>query len=263
MDLLLRDLRDGAAETLEATLEAFAPGAPRERLIEDVQAICRALHTTGVSMLLVEGKPQEYFLDLCRAAENWRRLLEHLRGRELEAPPASYLAPLYGAMAAGEWELARGVAVAVATRWQPGEEYEDDFDWAALIHRCVAGAGQAQLAPYVGSLRRSGQEAYGERLEVLQAIWSGDREAFLAAFRAVLAVHGEDMEEAVQSFNTGKLDLAPYRFVWLEGLALLRLAEEAGLETSSERFLYCPPLARVRRTVEYQRDQAIPAGLAR
>jgi len=260
MGLALRDLRDGAAETLEATLEAFQPGSPREQLIADVQIIVRALHTTGVSMLLVEGKPQELFLDLCRAAENWRRLLAHLRWRKLDPPPASHLVPLYGAMAAGDWSLARGIASAAATRWQPGEEYEDDFDWASLLHHVVAGEIQAQLAPHLSQLRHTGQDSYGGRLDVLQAIWSGDRDAFVSAFNAALAAHGEEMEESVQSFGTNKVELAPYRFVWLEGLALLRLSEQAGLDTRHERFLYCPPLARVRRTVEYQGDQAIAVG---
>lgn len=260
MDPLLRDLRDGAAEIAEATLDGFEPGAPREELVGDVEAIVRALHTTGVSMLLVEGKPQEFLLDLCRAAENWRRLLVHLRWRRLDLPPASHLAPLYGAMAAGDWSLARGIAASAATRWQPGEEYEDDFDWAALLHHCVTGEGQERLAPHVSQLRRTGPEAYGDRLEVLQAIWSRDRDAFVSAFNAALAAHGEEMEEAVQSFGTNKVELAPYRFIWLEGLALLRLSEQAGIDTSDERFLYCPPLARVRRTVEYLGDQAIPVG---
>ena len=50
-----------------------------------------------------------------------------------------------------------------------------------------------------------------------------------------------------------------YRFIWFEGLALLRLAERAGLKVE-EPLLYCPPLARVPMKTEYDGDWALPFG---
>src|SRR6185369_587277 len=131
MEIILRDLRESAAQTLDTNLATFDPRAPRDELVADGQATCLALHTIGAAMLLVDGMPQAFFLDLCRAAENWRRLHGHLRKRKLTPPPATYAAPLFGALAADEPALARGIALAVATDWQEGAEYEEDFHWVA------------------------------------------------------------------------------------------------------------------------------------
>ena len=52
---------------------------------------------------------------------------------------------------------------------------------------------------------------------------------------------------------------APHRFLWLEGLALLRLGEQAGLHVEGE-LRFCPRLARVRMLVPYEGDYAIGIG---
>jgi len=259
MEISLRDLREDAADALDDALARFRPGAPREDLLAVAGEICLAHHTIGASMLLLEGQPQEYFLDLCRAAETWRRLLQHLRSRGLPPPPASASKPLLGAMAADHWPLAQGVARLSATAFQPGEEYEDDCDWAVLLAQTVAAGGDAAAtAPYAERLLRSGPDTYAGRLAVLEAIRARDGRRFAEVFGLAALAAAEETERIVGMAAIPVTELAPYRWIWLEGLALLRLAARAGLAVPGERFAGCPPLARVPRTADYAGDGAIP-----
>lgn len=66
-------------------------------------------------------------------------------------------------------------------------------------------------------------------------------------------------EERARSFTTPATTFAPHRFLWLEGLALLRLGERAGLRVEHE-LKYCPRLARVPMTARHEGDWAIEIG---
>ncbi|MFP2930628.1 hypothetical protein ACLESO_36605 [Pyxidicoccus sp. 3LG] len=260
MELDFRTLREDSATALGAVLGRISPQAPRAALVRDVGTACLHLHTLGVASLLVDGDPKDFFLNLGRAAESWRRLLALLRARGEPPPPATLQAPLLGAVATGHWELARRIIQDSATQWQPeSEEYEDDADWALLLQQLIAPREDApgHTAALLARLERSGAETYAERLELARALEQHDGPAFLEAFEAIRLTHGLLVEKRANSFTTPVDRFAPYRYIWFEGLALLRLAERAGLGTE-ERFLYCPPLARVRIRVPVDEDWLVP-----
>ena len=259
MNLDLRELRESAAETLASVPAALVGrGVTRDDLVRDVGAMDLALHTVAAAELLVEGKPQGFFLNLSRAAENWSRLLARLAATAGAPPPASRSAAFLGAIAAADWERARSIARLAAGAFQDGEEYEDDFAWTQLLQQHVLGASPEALAKALEAVDRAGgADSYGDRADMLEAVWTGDLEAFMTGFRAAWAAHAEETERAATSPGTSSIELGPYRSLWLEGLAYLRLAEQRGLAVGAASFRYCPALARVPRTVELQpRDDA-------
>ncbi len=89
----------------------------------------------------------------------------------------------------------------------------------------------------------------GEAASTPWGVPGGDGAAFTEAFRHAVLVHGEDVEKRAMLFTTPVTRCAPRRAIWLEGLALLRLAERvgiaptgAGLHTrEGARHLVAPP----------------------
>ncbi|MBJ6764554.1 hypothetical protein JGU66_27615 [Myxococcaceae bacterium JPH2] len=65
-------------------------------------------------------------------------------------------------------------------------------------------------------------------------------------------------ETRARSFATPVTSFAPHRFLWLEGLGLLRLAERVGLQLMDTEYRYCPRLSRVPMKARYLGDWAIP-----
>ncbi|MBJ6763551.1 immunity 49 family protein [Myxococcaceae bacterium JPH2] len=250
----LAALRNDSGRAVQRVLRSFDPLANRESLIRDVEELCVHFHVIAVATLLVDGNPQGFFLNLCRAGENWRRLLKTLRARGLPMPASRHTAPLAGALTAGDWALAEQLAALSETRWIPDEEYRTEHAQAQLLCALVGPGTRDSALACAESLEALGGPGNEQRAACAKALLDADSEAFVTAFRAALLVHSEDVEKKAKLFTTPVTRFAPHRSIWMEGLALLRLAERAGIPTFDEAFLYCPPLARLPMAERYCGD---------
>jgi hypothetical protein len=261
--LNLRALRQDAADALEDLLEAVAPGMDRALLVQFHDELTDAFLTISAGSLLLDGSSDFFHLNLVRCAENARRLLALMRHRRLDLPPASRNLPLLAAVAVGDWERAEAIAaLSRDTRAVGDDEYEDEFLWARalqLLSRAQpdAAAVEAQLA----SLERAGPDEHLDRIAAVRALLRPDADAFEEAFAAAVFAYGTETEERSKSLATPVTGFAPHRFLWYEGLALLRLAERAGIAVPGEH-RYCPRLARLPMTAVYEGDWAIETGMA-
>ncbi|MBZ4417574.1 hypothetical protein [Myxococcus sp. RHSTA-1-4] len=255
----LISLRADAAASLGERLRRLNPGADRPRLLAWLDGVTLDFHIIAVATLLVDGNPQGFFLNLCRMAENARRMQELLKGRGLAPPPARRDTPLLGALAAGHFALADAVAAGSATQWQQGAEYEDEFLWARALQLLARTPPPSPVAleHVLVPLEQVGKESYSSRVALARALVAQDRAGFAEAFAAACLDHGITIEKRARSVATPVTAFAPHRFIWLEGLALLRLAERAGIAPEDTDFRYCPPLARVPMTVTYSGDWAL------
>ncbi|MBZ4417609.1 Imm49 family immunity protein [Myxococcus sp. RHSTA-1-4] len=261
MEFDLAELREEAADSLDILFDDAFPEVLAEGTVEElvglVREACVHFHTQGVTTLLLDGSPQYFFYHLGCAAENWRRLLIHLRTRGAALPPASDNAPLLGAVAAGYWELARDLC-RVSSSERGEDEYEDEFAWAHLLQELVVLPEGGTFSPeFLRQHERVLAETQPDRLEVFQSLLAGDRSRFLAALERLLQQHGEETEAQAARMGTSPDQFVAYRFIWFEGLALLRLAERGGMKID-EPLLYCPPLARVPMKMAYDGDWALP-----
>jgi hypothetical protein len=257
----LMSLRSDAAAELGRLLERFQPRADRDTILEQLDTIVLDLHTIGVATLLVDGNPQGFFLNLCRAAENWRRLHALLDARKLAPPPTTRITPLLAALAAGQFELADALASAPTAPRLEGVEYEDEFLWASILRLVARQAPPAasRVKALLAQLRKVNKKEYGHRCDVVVALLGKDRDGFATAFEKARLDYELATEKRAASFTTPVTTFAPHRFLWLEGLALLRLGERAGFVLEDADYRYCPPLARVPMTAKFAGDWTIPA----
>jgi hypothetical protein len=259
----LKSLRADAALKLDGLMDTFRPGADRDTLLAHVNDIIQSLHLIAVATLLVDGNPQGFFLNLCRAAENGHRLQELFRARQLTPPPASWNVPLLAALAAGNFDQADAITAASTTTWQHSEvrEYEDEFLWAVILQQLTRQKAPpaSQVEPLIARLEKLNKKEYGSRCSLARALLAKAPDDFAKAFEAARLDYEIRTEKEAKEFGTPVTSFAPHRFLWLEGLALLRLAERAGLPLDGADYRYCPPLARVPMTAKYADDWAIPS----
>ncbi|WP_224240879.1 immunity 49 family protein [Hyalangium gracile] len=257
----LMSLRSDAAAELGKLFQRFQPGADRDTLLSQFDILIRDFHIIAVATLLVDGNAQGFFLNLCRAAENWRRLLALLRSRKLAPPPATKTTPLLAALAAGHFELADALASAPSAERIEGEEYEDEYLWASIFRHLARHSPSpvATVKPLVARLLKANKKEYASRCDMALALLTQDAEGFTKAFEQARLDYELQTEKKAANFATPVTAFAPHRFLWLEGLALLRLAERAGFALEATDYKYCPPLARVPMTAKYAGDWTIPA----
>lgn len=256
----LAALREDSGRAILQLMRQVDPTASRDLLVRTVDELCVHFHVVAVATLLVDGNPQGFFLNLCRAAENWRRLLTHCRLKQWALPASRHMDPLLGAVAAGHWSLARQVAELSETRWLPDEEYRSEHARAQLFHVLVSPGTRDVVIPRVEALEGLGLEPEADRAACARALLDGDADTFSAAFKHAVLVHGEDIEKRAKLFTTPVTRFAPKRAIWLEGLAWLRLSERADIASFDEHFQYCPPLARTPMTSQYAGDWVVSLG---
>lgn len=151
-------------------------------------------------------------------------------------------APLLGAIASGRMDLALELAE-LSARALTEPEYEDEFLGAFFLQQYVRARAGRTDATGLERLCQGIDDYLGEpgpHTDTLRALASGDGPAFGKAFRAWnerVAATLSAPEAPGATFSSGTT-----RHVWLEGLAVLRLACDAGLTRESELRPHLPGL---------------------
>jgi hypothetical protein len=152
---------------------------------------------------------------------------------------------LLDVVAANELPLARHIIERSPREFRQDHEYEDDYCYAQILSRWIVEPPRDEEVPPL--LERFAAYTEGQpntRLSLCRALWARNQAAFDEAFADLL--HGRDLEiEAAKA--RGQLEepqVIAQRRVFVEGLAILRIAERRDLHTERE-YRYCPSSARV------------------
>jgi hypothetical protein len=227
----------------------FASGADEpghaERMARVTAPKLRAL---AAIVLLTRGDVQRFHGNLRAAAELWR---DHLRAaRETNEDTwrrsgYGHSQGLFDALAGGSLPLAREIAALAPPVWARGFEYEDDFCWARLIGLLVIGRpAEAELQVLIERLQACLQGQPSARLDLAPVLQRRQAGEFGAPFEALLQERALELHERLKA---GELDDAASlveRRVFVEGLALLALADTWGLR-AERNYRFCPALARL------------------
>jgi hypothetical protein len=180
--------------------------------------------------------------------------------------------PLLSVVAAGDLDRARRIAELSPAKWRKQREHEEDYLYAQLLYRLLDSAvSENEVAELLQRYQTSLEGRPATRLEVLRALAQRHQAGFDAAFAALLqeerarlgpdvpwdhaefeaeiertaaaiAADGEDAHSNAEVDLVEKLEDAHAR-VFVEGLALLHLAQARGLVTQPE-YPFCPAAAR-------------------
>lgn len=152
---------------------------------------------------------------------------------------------LLDAIAANDFDLARKIVELSPKEWRTGHEYEDDYCYAQIFHRFAQETPPEQeIAPLLAQFETYMDGQPGARLDICKALLKKNQSDFDEAFDALL---NEREAKIIADKERGQLEepiVIANRLVFVEGLAILRLAEIRGLTTQQE-YKYCPSLARV------------------
>jgi Immunity protein 49 len=206
------------------------------------------LRSLAIMTLLVKADTDRFYHNLIRSGMARETYLQRLKDEAIDNHhhrASGRYEPLLDAIAAGDLELARHIADLSPREWQQGHEYEDDYCYAQILHRLVQEIPPEQELPSL--LERFEVYLDGQasaRLDVCRALAERDQDAFNEAFRGLL----DDQEARIATDKArGEMEdpeIVAQRQVFVEGLAILRLAELRGLMTQQE-YRFCPSLARV------------------
>ncbi len=244
----IEDLAYDAVFWLQGLENPDYPIAQLGGLSLEVSTKFRAL---AIVTLLTEGQPDLFHHNLIRSGRARQLYLERLRRENIESDhhrASGRYKPLLDLVAANDIERARVIISLSPRDMMNRHEYEDDYCYAQVMHSFVEGSrAEPEIPAFLNRLEEYLDGDPSARLAVCRALLERDNAAFEDAFESLLMEREVEIEQARERAQLEDVILAAEREVFVEGLAVLRLATMRGLSTQSD-YRFCPSLARVPMT---------------
>ena len=201
-----------------------------------------------------------FFLNLSRAAENWRRGLVIARDHYKQRVSFMYELPLHAAVVSQDITVLNGLKAAMPAEWVKGEEYPYRFyiNWL-LVNLATNGVKHDdEIAKLLESLEDCEKDpAESTMIKALLGLEDFEQDDFWQNFESLLYSQKEKIDGIVESESMSILEFAPIRYCWFEGMAWLKLAKQKGFRFPADAFIYCPEEALNLHTSQYNGDWTI------
>jgi hypothetical protein len=151
------------------------------------------------------------------------------------------------AVVAGHFPLAREIVALSPDDWVRDGEYEDDFCYRRFLHRFIMPPEADREARLQTDLQRWQRWLKGQpsaRLDCCAALLARDGAAFQLAFDELIAQRQAEIAKQRKTLLAADLAFGPRSQVFIEGLALLQLAQRLGFALRPD-YPLCPALARL------------------
>jgi hypothetical protein len=246
---LVQDILLHAEMLVETALEQDSV-ASMGKLCNDIAKYYRAL---GICSLLQNAESDDFFHGLIQAALVRKYYLHRCVEEKHLTDPArrtSFVDPFLDGVAANQIKLARQISSLSPNQWWEGYEYEDDFTYAHFLHRLIdfKDSDDAELKATLEQYEKALEGGADTRFDLCKALFSKDQDQFDESFALLLDKHEEHFnkiaDQSSDSVHAIDYTFEPNRWIYVEGLAILRIADTIGLQTQEE-YKFCPSMARM------------------
>lgn len=222
-------------ENIDDTLDEYRPLARARRLdYEGWLDFSEQFRMRGIIDLLLDMEPDALQRDLCRSG---RAFLFGATALPRETVIASAALPLFDALACNDRGTAAQIAAVLRPTFDADVEYEEDFLYVRFL--CARFLLDARPVDVEALLARAEQVANPDepRWLVARALAQGDAAAFEPALDEFLASYQRRLSSMAENGRLSDEAAATLPHFCAEGLALLRLAEQAGVGTFADHRL--------------------------
>jgi hypothetical protein len=204
----------------------------------ELAAECLRAH--AILRLLFDAKGDKFSNDLVMSGQARRAFLRRCRaaGYTNYYAARSRTGSLFDAIAGNDFGLAAEIAHLSPDEFRPGDEYEDDFYYQLYLGVSVSAPESGRAAILERFAAAAGDN--NTRLQVCQALEGHNSAAFAEAFENLLLERKREI--AADGAAKEDLTVAIGTKIFIEGVALLRLANRSGIPIAPE-YAMCPAMA--------------------
>lgn len=251
-------LQADAEENVQTMVLRTSVDANQEDFTKLVDDYCNQFQILAAASLLSDDKPSMFFANLGRAAANWLRLILYCKKQFWTPPPVSYRRYTLGSLVAGIDKINNRLfnecrAIPLAENESPAEYYYTLLLYG--LHAQDDDMEQYNKNYYEKMMEQGGPEDIG-RADMMQALFEKDNDSFIEAFEQALIAHEQKTEADAMSFTVPVTRFAAHRYLWLEGIVLVKLGQRQGFKLHTA-YKYCPESALGKYTESFPDDWAI------
>lgn len=212
-----------------------------------VRNLCRCYRAIGIYDYLLNFDTRRLLYGLIQSALTRKHFLEATHRLGADHDPgrrASLCDPFFDALVANQFALAQTLVELSPKAVMTGFEYEDDYLYGRILYGCVGGGQPERSLVERFESVLEGQDS--PRFDVCLAFFERDQEAFGSAFERVLSQYQQTMSEYADPqlghSKSQQWDFEANRRFFVEGVALLKLAERAGFVIIDD-YVLCPRIS--------------------
>jgi hypothetical protein len=255
----LADTREELIDSLQSGLSVLMNAFPIVRVGLDLEEGAGWFQALGICNLLLFADPDRFYENLVRSGHTRRYFLRKSldEGNTDDYQLAiSRWDSFLDSVAAGHFQLARDIVALSVAHWVSTGEYEDDYLYRYFLHHFILPPDPARDARLKEALSRwtawlSG--AASSRLECCAALLARDAAAFGKSFDELVAARQTEVSKQSKMAIAADICFEPRSQIFVEGLALLRMAKAIGLTLRSD-YPLCPAIARTARSKPFPED---------
>lgn len=255
----LADARKELIGAVGENLAALMNNVPVVRIGLELEQCSTCLQALAACNILLFADPDRFYDNLVRSGHTRRYFLR--KSLEEENIDDFRLAisrwdSFLDVVASGNFQLAREIVTLSASHWIAGGEYEDDFLYRYFLHNFIAPRDAQRDVRLRDSLSRwtawlSGQPS--ARLDCCAALLARDPTAFDNSFGDLVIQRQAEVAKQRRMAIAADIGFEPRAQIFVEGLALLRMAKAIGLILRAD-YPLCPAIARVAPTKPFPED---------
>lgn len=252
--LEISDVAGQMSNAIESTLEALEESSDNE-LGETGEELSLYYRTAGIAELLLNLNVDEFHHMLIRSALTrifvYKKLTDAVKVNDRFCK-SSRAASFYDALAAGRTDLAQQIAK-TAPQQKSIFEYEDDYDYVRFLFELVNNASTETLTALLEQFQTDLQGDKSIRYLLCKALLEREQEDFDTFFPALLDDWTQYLDGQKESISRDEVAYAGNQHIFIEGLALLNIADSLGMTTLTG-YKYCPKEARRPMSKEFPMD---------
>lgn len=220
---------ENALEMNDEILPRLLGGPPP---LQALLTFCGNFRVVGIGFLFLSGTADEFRRRLQQSAQAFAHFLPLMNE---DARRCSQSLPFLDAVAIGDIEAAAEIARHQRRTWAKGEEYEEDFlFYHYFMQRFFSDTSEDLCASLLDRWETALQGSEDPRLGVCRALQTHDADSFDAGMEAFLAERRAKYERLIDRELISKPEQDTEAKFSVEGLALVRLAEQLGLPTKED-----------------------------
>lgn len=201
-----------------------------------------ALRAHAILRLLIDADSAGFSNDLVMSGHARRGYLRRCarQGHADYFGALSRSGAMLDAIAGNDRALAAEIFSLSPPEWRKGDEYEEDFCYQRFLGLHLSGAPPVDRSVLLGRFEGAAGGG-GARLAICRALDARDARRFEEAFSDLLRTREEEIQED-RSLADEEVAVAVGTKVFIEGVAVLKLARHAGIPIARE-YPMCPMLA--------------------
>ena len=231
---------------IDSSLKELAE-VPLSELGPLCEELCVLFRTAGSGALLLELDVDRFHHMLIRSGLTRVFLLQQTAPEEKELSRFCKITKANGffdSVAANRFDVAEKITVLSPQKWMERYEYEDDYCYILFLHNMIIGGEKSLKKKIIDRFEKILEGESSPKHDVCYALFKQDNQYFDDAFSDLIDLWTDEIEFQKKSISRNEVEFAAARHIYIEGLALLRIAEMVGIETQDE-YQYCPKEARL------------------